>query len=229
LSDRDEIEATWRVLQQLTRAPEATAAVRVMPAALGAGLLQASGDAVLAVLRAGTGWSTANFDLVVEALEVRDWPGDQVLVGQLWAARDGLGTGRKALGVDLDELGEVAGDPQGGYLDLATGFVWPMTLVDDGLLEDHPEEEPERWIYVPGVDGRVAWQDMADFTAQIADASARKDLDGSIHGSKAFRRFQDALNRHERYRVHWRVFISERRLGRAREWLAEQGYDAVIA
>ena len=33
--------------------------------------------------------------------------------------------------------------------------------------------------------------------------------------------------RHETYRVHWRVFSTERRSGRARAWLADQGYDAV--
>jgi hypothetical protein len=49
----------------------------------------------------------------------------------------------------------------------------------------------------------------------------------ALDGKGAFRRFQSALNRHEAYRVHWRVLSYERRTGRARAWLAAQGYDAI--
>jgi hypothetical protein len=36
-----------------------------------------------------------------------------------------------------------------------------------------------------------------------------------------------ALDRHEAHWVDWRVWSSERRMGRAREWLADEGYDPI--
>ena len=68
---------------------------------------------------------------------------------------------------------------------------------------------------------------MADFTAELTDPRVRGDLAAALEGKGAFRRFQAALNRHDTYWVHWRVFSTERRSGRARAWLADQGYDAV--
>ena len=80
---------------------------------------------------------------------------------------------------------------------------------------------------MPGEGSRDAYRDMADFTAELTDQRVRGDLAAALEGKGAFRRFQDALNRHDTYRVRWRVFSTERRSGRARAWLANQGYDAV--
>ena len=89
------------------------------------------------------------------------------------------------------------------------------------------ERNLKLWLDVPGYGSRDAYTDMTDFTADLTDPRVREDLAASLEGKGAFRRFQDALNRHDVYRVHWRVFSAERRTGRARAWLAEQGYDAV--
>ena len=90
-----------------------------------------------------------------------------------------------------------------------------------------PDDEPERWLELPFVDSRVAWQDMADFVDAVTDARAAFDLESAVHGSSAFSRFQRALDEHPDLRVHWRIHSSERHTGRARAWLDEAGYDAV--
>ena len=127
-------------------------------------------------------------------------------------------------------LGDVLNDQRGGCLDLTTGTVWPCELVDAGQVEGlelFEDADPQLWLDVPGEGSRDAYRDMADFTAELTDERVRGDLAAALVGKGAFRRFQDALNWHETYRVHWRVFSIERRSGRARAWLADQGYDAV--
>lgn len=157
-------------------------------------------------------------------------PGDNVLFELLTAALTGTNTGRCALEVDLDMLGEVLNDQRGGYLDRAAGTVWPVELVEDGQVEGldpFADADPKLWLDVPSEGSRDAYRDMADFTAKLTDPRVRGDLAAALEGKGAFRRVQAALDRHETYRVHWRVFSTERRTGRARAWLADQGYDAV--
>jgi hypothetical protein len=80
-------------------------------------------------------------------------------------------------------------------------------------------------IYGPPTE--VGYLDLADFTAELTDPRVRGDLAAALEGKGAFRPFQAALDRHDTYRVHWRVFSAERLAGRARAWLADQGYDAL--
>ena len=136
----------------------------------------------------------------------------------------------KAGALDLDMLGEVLGDQRGGYLDLTTGAVWPIELVEDGQVEGldpYGDPDPQLWLDVPGEGSRDAYRDMADFTAELTDPRVRGDLAAALDGKGAFRRFQAALDRHDTYRVRWRVFFTERLAGRARVWHADKGYDAL--
>ena len=55
-----------------------------------------------------------------------------------------------------------------------------------------------------------------------AARSARERLEGTIHGTGAFRRFRD-LVRDEGLAEQWDAFSTDRQLGRAREFLAESG------
>lgn len=81
---------------------------------------------------------------------------------------------------------------------IAKGEVWPALVVEDGDVEDLDPDE-----------------------------RARDDLQVAVDGKGAFRRFHAALYRHEANRVDWRVWSSERRMGRTREWLANEGYDPI--
>ncbi len=192
------------------------------------GLLHAAGEAALLALPSSS--TDVETEALREALGARGWEGDDVLVSLLTAAATGTVTGRRAITVDLDMLGDVLGDANGGYLDLVTGNAWPIEIVEDGQVEGlDPREDPdpELWLEVPGAGSREAYLDMIDFTAGITDPRVQADLSAALDGRGAFRRFQAALDRHEHYRVHGRVFSAERTSGRARAWLAEEGYDAL--
>jgi hypothetical protein len=228
VSQRAVIEAAWSAVTSSVSRRDPVAANAAVRAAVGEGLLQTAGPAALLALQSSL--AGPDVELLLEGLRERDWPGDDVLIELLTALVVGTDTGRARLEVDLYELGEVLNNERGGYLDRTTGTVWPAELVDDGQvegLEPFEDADPELWLDVPGEGGRDAYRDMADFTAELTDPRVRSDLAASLEGKGAFRRFQDALNRHDTYRVHWRVFSTERRAGRAREWLADQGFDTL--
>ena len=228
MSQRAVIEAAWSGVTSSVSRRDPVAAAAAVPAAVREGLLQTAGAAALLA------WQSSQAGGEVEALlaglRERAWPGDGVLVELLTAAGTGTDTGRGQLEVDLDMLGDVLGDQRGGYLDLTTGTVWPIELVEDGQvegLESAEDPDPTQWLDVPGEGGHDAYRDMADFTAELTEPRVHADLAAALEGRGAFRRFQAALDRHDTYRVHWRVFSTERRAGRARAWLADQGYDAL--
>lgn len=230
MSDREVIESPWRALTSSIGRRDAHLCEQAIPGALEVGLLQTAGPAAIIALDAGPAGATVVAELV-RALESRGWTGDDVLAELLTGLSAGSSTGRAPLTVDLDMLGDVLGDSRGGYLDLSTGDVWPMDVIDDGQvdgLDSDDDPDPDRWVDVDSDGSRAAYQDMVDFTAGLTDAAARDELTHAVEeGRGAFRRFQSALDRHEQHRVHWRVLSTERRAGRARAWLAEQGYDAI--
>lgn len=224
MTQRAVIEAAWSAVTVSVLRRDPAAASSAVPAAVREGLLQTAGPAALLALQSGT--AGGEVEALIAGLQYRDWPGDEALI-ELPA---GTVTGRVPLAVELDTLGDVLSDQRGGYIDLRAGTVWPAELVEDGEvdgLEPFKESDPELWLDVPGEGNRDAYADMVHFTAQVRDRRARDDLAAALEGNGAFRRFRAALDRHETYRVHWRVFSTERRSGRARAWLADRGYDAI--
>ncbi|MGD9990599.1 MAG: hypothetical protein AB7O74_15005 [Candidatus Nanopelagicales bacterium] len=225
MGDRDATEAVRRRLQPAALSGDPAAGVAAVPDAIDAGLLQAAVPVAIVALRHG---ASVGLDLhrLVDALTARGWDGDDVAVEALHAARSGTPTGRTEIPADLEMLGDVLGQQLGGYLELATGDAWPASVFEDGAFEDDgdPDEDTERWLYVPG-DSRDAWQDMADFAAHAPDPHVRELLQLAIEGRGAFNRFKSALDRHPSYWCDWHVWSGERAVGRARSWLASEGYD----
>jgi hypothetical protein len=222
------IEAAWSAVTSSVLRRDPAAASAAVPAAVCEGLLQTAGPAALLAAESGT--TGREVEALIAGLRDRDWPGDDVLIELLTAVMTGTVTGRAPLAVELDMLGDVLNDLRGGYIDLRAGTVWPAELIDDGQVEGPEpieESDPDIWLEVPGEGSREAYADMVGFTAEITDTRARDDLAAALEGNGAFRRFQAALDQHETHRVHWRVFSTERRSGRARAWLADQGYDAI--
>ena len=80
---------------------------------------------------------------------------------------------------------------------------------------------------MPNEGSRDAWQDMSDFVDTVPDEDVRGRLAEAITGRGAFSRFRRVLDRHEELLSSWRIFESERRVGRARAWLADAGFAAV--
>ncbi|HEY3015222.1 MAG TPA: UPF0158 family protein [Nocardioides sp.] len=191
--------------------------------------LQLLGDGLLAALRDGTDGSAEWALKCAEALRERLWEGDRELVEVLEAV---LGEGPTPLlrpvPVDLEELSMVLeGDPVqgGGRIDLATGQVWPEFALDDA--EETGEEEdddPDRWLWVHCEGSRDGYRDMVWFIEELDDPTLADRLARAISGRGAFRRFKDTLFDQPDLVSRWYAFSSDRQRGRARSWLAAEGY-----
>jgi hypothetical protein len=192
-------------------------------------VLQLAGDGVAgAVARGvpGAGETAASF---VGALEERGFRGDEELADRLRAA-----TGHAAipflrpLAVDLEMLAMLLeGDPaeSGGRLDLTTGECWPAFTDELGPVPGAEElDDPERWLSVPNLGSRPGYRDMELFIDGLGDAALADRLRIAIAGRGAFRSFKDVLARDERAWRRYHRFTDERQRGRARAWLAEEGY-----
>ena len=118
----------------------------------------------------------------------------------------------------------------GGRIDLGTGEFWPALDPDYGDLdeEDDEDQESEReWLWVDGQGSHSGYRDMEAFIARLDDSMIADLLDFAIQGRGAFRRFKDTLDRWPEQLEAWYAFSEERQLGRARAWLADEGYTPV--
>jgi hypothetical protein len=65
---------------------------------------------------------------------------------------------------------------------------------------------------------------MQRFIATIEDHDIVGRLTDAIDGKSAFRRFYTQLQRYPGLLTRWHRFNNDTRLGQARQWLADQGY-----
>lgn len=167
---------------------------------------------------------------VINRLTTRAGPGDEVLADDLLARLRGEPLEGRVVPVDLEMLStELEGDltvSTGGYLDLRTGEVFgetatdPMMVGDDAAIE--VEEEPDRWLWFDRTGSGEGWRDMAAFAQRQRDAVLRERLERAIEGKGAFRRFREVVHE-ENLAEQWYAYSTDRQLGRAREFLADEG------
>ncbi|MEU2877593.1 UPF0158 family protein [Streptomyces sp. NPDC007070] len=192
-------------------------------------VLQLAGDGVAEATARGLPGAVEMAALFLGALQERGFRGDEELADRLRAATgDAASPLPRPLTVDLEMLATLLeGDPaeSGGRIDLSTGECWPAFTDELGLgLEAEEDDEPERWLYVPALGSRAGYRDMELFIDEIEDAALADRLRSAIGGRGAFRRFKDILAGDERSRSRYHRFRDERQRGRARAWLAEEGY-----
>ena len=193
--------------------------------------LQLIGDGLLAALAQNIGGARALADRCVTELRERDWEGDEDLVAALTAS---LGAGPapllRSLPVDLDQLVDVLeGDAVagGGRIDLHTGEVWPAAVFEYGIESEEEEEDlddDDRWLWVVSERSRAGYRDMELFVAGVAEPDLAEQLTRALEGRGAFRRFRNELTRWPNLRDRWYTYSAERRRGRARAWLAAEGF-----
>ncbi|TAP39608.1 UPF0158 family protein [Arthrobacter sp. S39] len=168
---------------------------------------------------------------VINRLTWRGIAGDRVLAADLLAGLRHEPLAGRVVPVDLDMLSIVLeGDPDlstGGYLDLHAGHVYDETATDPMLMvgEDaaiEVEEEPDRWLRLNRTGSRNGWHDMAAFAERQHDEALRERLERAIEGKGAFYRFRDLLHG-ENLSEQWHAFSTDRQMGRAREFLADNG------
>src|SRR5262249_5906288 len=116
-------------------------------------------------------------------------------------------------------------------IDLHTGEVWPGPAIDYAIEtgnEDEEEEDDgtdfERWLWVPNHGSRAGYRDMEAFTTSIEDPDIADRLTGALDGRGAFRRFKTQLARWPALEPRWHHSPADRHRGRARAWLAAEGY-----
>lgn len=223
--DRDDVRAA------VYRADTDALEVALNDAAWPEDALQLVGDAVLEVARQRPDDIRTAARRSVAALRDRDWEGDAELATQIEAA---FGWGPtpllKGLSVDLEELAAVLeGDPLtgGGRIDLSTGEVWPQAAIEyaEEVGEEDPDDEDEqRWLHVFCEGSRTGYRDMEIFIDNLEDDRLADRLARAIPGRGAFRRFKDVLAESSDLLDRWYGFSNDRHRGRARAWLAGQGY-----
>ena len=191
--------------------------------------LQLIGDGLLAAVRNGTDESAEFAVGCVSALRERRWDGDRELMEVLEAV---LGKGPtpllRPLPVELEELSMILeGDPVqgGGRIDLATGQVWPQSALDYAEeIGEAEDDDPDRWLWVHCEGSRSAYEDMVWFIEELDDPDLADRLIRAISGRGAFRRFKDTLFDRPDLMTRWYAFSGDRQRGRARGWLAAEGY-----
>ncbi len=191
--------------------------------------LQLIGEGLLVAVRNGTDGSAELARECVSALLERSCDGDRELVEVLEAA---LGSGPtpllRPLPVDLEELSMILeGDPVqgGGRVDLATGQVWPQSALDyTEEIGEGEDDNPDRWLWVDCEGSRSAYDDMVWFVEELDDPNLADRLTRAISGRGAFRRFKDVLFDRPDLMTQWYAFSGDRQRGRARSWLAAEGY-----
>ncbi|NCL76583.1 hypothetical protein AIIKEEIJ_04064 [Rhodococcus sp. YH1] len=189
-------------------------------------VLQLIGDALVAAVDDRLPGAREVATRCAAALHVRGWTGDAELADQLEAALARATPTLRPLPVDLDELSsQLEGDVVygGGRLDLETGHTWPAMVIDE-MSDDDADGDPDRWLFVECVGSRPGYRDMEVFLDSVADPALAEQLRIALGGRGAFRRFKDVLSQSPNEFHRYRLFSDERRAGRARAWLTDQGY-----
>ncbi|UZF48513.1 UPF0158 family protein [Rhodococcus rhodochrous] len=220
-------------VSELRAAISAADAARFLAAVLGHDIddaLQQVGAGIPMALKQRRAQAESVAVSVINRLTWRAGPGDAVLAEDLLACLRGEPLSGKVVPVDLEMLGsELEGDPAmstGGYVDLRTGQVYDAGSTDAMLVGEDAavdvEAEPDRWLRFDRTGSREGWHDMAAFAERHHDAGLRQRLERAIEGKGAFARFRDLVHQ-ESLADQWYAFSTDRQLGRAREFLADQG------
>ena len=189
-------------------------------------VLQLAGDGLLDAIAQHVEGAVDLATQCVAALRERYWHGDEELADQLQAA---LGRGAtpllRSIPVDLDELASLLeGDPLcgSGRIDLRSGACWPDTMDDGG--DDGDEDDVDRSLHVACFGSREGFRDMELFIATVEDPALVERLQTAITGKGAFRRFKEVLSCWPHDLQRYYLLSNERQRGRARAWLAAEGF-----
>ena len=207
-----------------------TALAELLSAELPYDGLQHAGDAVLAarVDDPNAALSKITTELI-DALRARNWDGDDILADTLERNPATSASKLTPLGVDLEDLADALAENVGseGFVDLKDGQVWTEMAIegsrDAGVLEVE-FDDPSRWLTVVGQGSAAPYRTMQRFIATIDDHDTVGRLTDAIDGKGAFRRFYTQLQRYPDLLTRWHRFNNDTRLGHARQWLADEGY-----
>ncbi|MDT5102972.1 MAG: hypothetical protein QOI25_485 [Mycobacterium sp.] len=189
-------------------------------------VLQMAGDGLLDAVAQDVDGALELATHCAAALRDRSWVGDDELADQIEVAlRRGATPLLRPIAVDLEELASfLEGDPRYGEarIDLKSGEIWPP---HDDLEEDDGVDDVEGpWRYIPHQGSHDGYRDMERFIATVTDPEIADRLEIAITGTGAFHRFKDVLSRWPEELGRYLMLRDERQRGRARAWLAAEGY-----
>lgn len=130
--------------------------------------------------------------------------------------------------VNLDELCDayaINNEELEHYLDVETGEVilWmdPLaTGVRNEELEDELDEGfGERYLRLPKIESRDAYELMVWFTETVTSSSLRNRLEAALSGRRPFRAFKDVLYDFPEEREQWFKFEREAHRRQVLQWL----------
>lgn len=105
--------------------------------------------------------------------------------------------------------------------------MWPQSAIEyaEEVGEiDEDDEDPERWLWVECEGSHDGDRDTERFIDDLDDPHFACRLARAISGRGAFRRFKVVLLDRPELMTRWFAFSNDRRRGRARSWLATEGY-----
>lgn len=188
--------------------------------------LQLAGSALLAA-----GPSADFSDVIADlasSLRDRGCLGDVELATALTERAAGRPSSLTALAVDLDDLADLvdAQTSSESYIDLSSGVVWPGEIIDLGQGPDDLDPgDASRWLFVGGEGSQLAYADMERFIATVEPDALSAKLREAITGKHPFKAFLTVLQRHDEQFTSWHRHRDDARIGRARHWLAEHGFE----
>jgi Uncharacterised protein family (UPF0158) len=169
-------------------------------------------------------------DRLVDRLRQRQWNGDEELTDTLEDVMGRHPSPLRPLPVELAEVGEALSEQAGteNYLDLHTGTVWFHTMSDFGVADDLDVDlsDENRWLFLRGEGSQETYRDLQRFIGTVEDDDLAARLTVAIEGRGAFRRFRSVLEHDPAQFTRWHRFDADARLGHARSWLADHGYQA---
>ncbi|MEO5724946.1 MAG: hypothetical protein ABIQ39_05700 [Ilumatobacteraceae bacterium] len=175
--------------------------------------------------------SSADLGEIIESLAVqlaeRRWLGDIELADPLIDHLNGRASDLIPIAVNLEDLADVIDQPQSSesYIDLESGVVWPGELFDVGQEPDgFDSDDADRWLLVRGEGSRAPYRDMERFILTVEPVALRDRLQVAISGKAPFKTFLATLQRDDDHFTVWHRYRDDARLGRARHWLADNGY-----
>jgi hypothetical protein len=194
------------------------------------GALQLLGEGLSMALDQDRGKAETIVLSAVNRLTFRSSPGDRELAEALLARLRNEPVPGLDLAVDIDMLAMIQegsfDESNGGYIDLESGEIIDAMMVDYGDTDIDFNKGPDRWVKFDRAETKEAWNDMHAFVSGLRDPEVRDRGLMAIEGTGAFRRFRRFVDGND-FGDRWVQFSDDRKYGRARLILAENGIRVV--
>ena len=117
------------------------------------------------------------------------------------------------------------------YVDSKTGeiiFYQDDNFADNEVSRDELDDNPERYIYIESMESYESFNMMEDFTNNLTNEKAKKELLIALSMRKPFRKFKDTLYNFSDIQDAWYAYQESEMKKYAQEWLTLHKIDAEL-